>query len=74
LADTASQEPSDWVAIAYQRALQRSPSPLESKASIDFMKQQTERYRLAGTARPELQSATDLLQTLISLNEVIYVD
>jgi len=38
------------------------------------MKQQTERYRLAGTARPELQSATDLLQTLISLNEVIYVD
>jgi hypothetical protein len=47
---------------------------VESKASIDFLKQQTERYRQAGSAQPELQSARDLLQTLISLNEVIYVD
>jgi hypothetical protein len=73
-ANNATQEPSQWVTIAYRRALQRSPSPVESKASIDFLKQQTERYRQAGSAQPELQSATDLLQTLISLNEVIYVD
>jgi hypothetical protein len=73
-ANNATQEPSQWVTSAYRRALQRSPSPMESKASIDFLKQQTERYRQAGSAQPELQSATDLLQTLISLNEVIYVD
>ena len=73
-ANNATQEPSQWVTSAYRRALQRSPSPVESKASIDFLKQQTGRYRQAGSAQPELQSATDLLQTLISLNEVIYVD
>jgi mono/diheme cytochrome c family protein len=70
----ASQESSEWVNSAYQRALQRSPSPVELQASVGFLKQQTERYRKAGTGRPELQAATDLLQTLISLNEVIYVD
>jgi hypothetical protein len=47
---------------------------VELQASVGFLKQQTERYRKAGTGRPELQAATDLLQTLISLNEVIYVD
>jgi hypothetical protein len=47
---------------------------VELQASVGFVKQQTERYRKSGTAQPDEQAATDLLQTLISLNEVIYVD
>jgi hypothetical protein len=69
-----SLDASEWVTSAYQRALQRSPSPVELQASVGFVKEQTERYRKAGTAQPDEQATTDLLQTLISLNEVIYVD
>jgi len=63
-----------WVPLAYQRALQRPPTPVESKASIEFLTRQTDRYRKAGTAHPERLAATDLLHALLSLNEVIYVD
>ena len=72
--DLPSADAAQWVPLAYRRALQRPPTAVESKASIEFLTRQTDRYRKAGTAHPERLAATDLLHALLSLNEVIYVD
>jgi mono/diheme cytochrome c family protein len=69
-----SPGPADrWLTESYQRALQRPPTPAEAGASVAFLARQTDRYRKAGTPEPALLAATDLLQALLSLNEVIYV-
>ncbi len=69
-----SADAARWLPMAYQQALQRPPNPTESKASLDFLARQADRYRKAGTGHPEQRAATDLLHALLSLNEVIYVD
>ncbi len=69
-----SADAARWVPLTYQRALQRPPTAVESKASIEFLTRQTDHYHKAGTADPERLAATDLLHALLSLNEVIYVD
>jgi hypothetical protein len=67
-------DPAPWVTSAYQQAVQRPPSASESRASLDFLSRQSERYRTSGAPQPELLATIDLLHTLLSLNEVIYVD
>jgi len=67
-------DPAPWVISAYQQAVQRAPSASESRASLDFLSRQSERYRTSGAPQPELLATIDLLHTLLSLNEVIYVD
>jgi hypothetical protein len=73
-ATEGAADPAHWVARAYQQALQRPPTAAEAQASLEFLSRQTARYRASGTPRPDGVAATDLLQALLSLNEVIYVD
>jgi mono/diheme cytochrome c family protein len=67
-------DPAHWVPRAYQQALQRPPTAAEAQTSLEFLSRQTARYRASGTPQPDGVAATDLLQALLSLNEVIYVD
>ncbi len=67
-------ETAQRVAGAYLQAVQRPPSAAESRASLDFLSRQSARYQSSGAPQPELLATIDLLHTLLSLNEVIYVD
>ncbi|MEY4690644.1 MAG: hypothetical protein RIT19_969 [Verrucomicrobiota bacterium] len=73
-ATEGAADPAHWVPRAYQQALQRPPTAAEAQASLEFLSRQTDRYRRSGTPRPDGLAATDLLQALLSLNEVIHVD
>ena len=73
-ATEGAADPAHWVPRAYQQALQRPPTAAEAQASLEFLSHQTDRYRRSGTPRPDGLAATDLLQALLSLNEVIHVD
>jgi len=74
VAGARPEAPDRWLTEAYQRALQRPPTPTETQASLTFLSRQAGRYRQAGNAEPGLLSATDLLHALLGLNEVIHVD
>jgi hypothetical protein len=74
VAGARPEAPDHWLTEAYQRALQRPPTPTETQASLTFLSRQTGRYRQAGNAEPGLLAATDLLHALLGLNEVIHVD
>jgi mono/diheme cytochrome c family protein len=58
----------------YRLAFGRPPSTQESRLARDFLARQTAAYRKAGQADPENQARVDFCQTMMSMNEFIYVD
>jgi hypothetical protein len=62
------------VAHAYRTALARDPSNQELRRASEFVRNQTDSYGSVKTSKPEEMALADLCQTLISLNEFIYVD
>ncbi len=70
----ASQPATDAVKRAYLTALGRPPSDDETATAAEFLRTQTESYKTAGKAdAPEL-ALTDFCQSLVSLNEFVYVE
>ncbi len=59
---------------AYWSTLSRSPQPAELKLALEFLMQQTELRKSAGESNPEFAALTDLCQTIMSMNEFLYVD
>lgn len=81
LADRAAKEADDdlaaTIARAYRLALARGPQPRELQAAAGFIERQTQVYQqeasvAAAVARQ--RAVTDFAQTLLCLNEFIYVD
>ncbi len=66
--------PADAIRSAYRLALGRPPEPDETVAALDFLLVQSERYRKDGNAQALGLSFTDFCQSLICLNEFVYVD
>jgi hypothetical protein len=58
----------------YRLAFGRPPSDPESRLAKEFLARQTAAYRKAGQADPEHRAWVDFCQTLMSMNEFIYVD
>ena len=59
---------------AYWSALSRGPQATELKLAIEFLKQQTAIRKAANESEAELSALTDLCQTIMSMNEFLYVD
>lgn len=59
---------------AYRRAFGRSPSKQERSLATEFLARQAELHRQAGHGEPDRLALTDLCQTLMSMNEFIYVE
>jgi hypothetical protein len=59
---------------AYWLAFGRSPSQTELSLSERFLERQAATYRQAGHAEPERLALIDVCQTLMGMNEFIYVD
>jgi hypothetical protein len=59
---------------AYRIAVARPPTTDELAESKAFVEQQTQSYVAAGKANGRELALTDLCQTLMSLNEFVYVD
>ena len=59
---------------AYRRAFGRSPSDEELRLATEFLAGQAELHRQAGHGEPDRLALTDLCQTLMSMNEFIYVE
>ncbi|MBL8817810.1 MAG: PSD1 domain-containing protein [Planctomyces sp.] len=62
------------VSLAWQLAFGRLPSNDETVASMDFIRQQTDLYQSAGHADAEHRAVIDLCQTILSMNEFVYVE
>lgn len=58
----------------YWLALSREPQITEMKLALDFLKQQTALRKAANESSPEFAALTDLCQTIMSMNEFLYVD
>ncbi len=70
----AVQPLADAVKRAYLTALGRPPADDETATAVEFLRTQTESYKAAGKAdAPEL-ALTDFCQSLVSLNEFVYVE
>jgi Protein of unknown function (DUF1553)/Protein of unknown function (DUF1549) len=59
---------------AYWSALSRGPQNAELKLAMEFLKQQTSLRKEANESEAELAALTDLCQTIMSMNEFLYVD
>jgi mono/diheme cytochrome c family protein len=59
---------------AYRITLSRAPTNPEKQLAVDFLERQSAAYREAGHADAEHWARVDLCQTLLSMNEFIYVD
>lgn len=62
------------MAQLYWTALSRPPSGAEASLAIDFLKHQAVLRCESGEAEFELLALADLCQTLMSMNEFVYVD
>lgn len=71
-----TQKPSNETAIEqiYWTALSRPPNAAEVKLGIEFLTQQSSVRRGNGEAEAELLALADLCQTLMSMNEFVYID
>jgi hypothetical protein len=58
----------------YWTALSRGPNITEAELASNFLEQQTAIRRENGEAASELLALADLCQTLMSMNEFVYVD
>ena len=70
LSDSAEES----VNRAYWAALSRGPQIAELKLASEFLKQQAALRKAAGESDAEPSALTDLCQTIMSMNEFLYVD
>jgi hypothetical protein len=59
---------------AYRIAFGRAPAEAERRLALDFLARQADAYRRAGRADAEQRARVDFCQTLLSMNEFVYVD
>ena len=59
---------------AWRLAFGREPSDAESQASSQFLKRQQETHASAGHADAAQRALVDLCQTILSMNEFVYVE
>jgi hypothetical protein len=59
---------------AYWAALSRGPQITETILALEFLTRQTELRKATGESDAELSALTDLCQTIMSMNEFLYVD
>jgi hypothetical protein len=69
-----NQPPTEAIARAYALALNRPPTKSERADALDFVEQQTTRYRAEQKPDARELALTDFAQVVLSLNEFIYVD
>jgi hypothetical protein len=62
------------VGRVYQLTFGREPSEREIALGTGFLTQQTAIHKAAGQADPEHLARTDYCQTLMSMNEFVYID
>lgn len=74
LAGEAGDEPAAIVRLGYAYALSRPPGADELSAALEFIAQQTERYRSEEQASAAELALTDYCQALFGLNEFIFVE
>jgi hypothetical protein len=74
LKPAAESSLSDAIRLGYAIALGRTPAPDELADSESFLKDQTASYRDAAKADASDLAWADFCQTLISLNEFVYVE
>ena len=70
----APQSMSDAVKRAYLAALGRPPTDGETAMAAEFVRTQSESYEAAGKAGASELALTDFCQSLMSLNEFVYVE
>jgi len=68
------QSPRLAVEEVYRSALCRQPDDFERQAAINFLTQQIDSYRTAGDKEAGKLALTDFCQSILSLNELIYVE
>jgi hypothetical protein len=66
--------PESWVALAYKTALGREPLDVEQREGVQFIEAQARSYEAEGQSEAQKLALTDFCQTVLSLNEFIYVD
>jgi hypothetical protein len=66
--------PAAVVGSAYAVALARPPSPGELADGIQFLAEETESYRAEGKSNARELALADFCQTLLCLNEFIYLE
>jgi len=59
---------------AYWAVLSRGPQGAEMKLAVEFLKQQTAVRKAASEPDAKFSALTDLCQTIMSMNEFLYVD
>jgi Protein of unknown function (DUF1553) len=59
---------------AYRIAFGRAPTEPEKRMALDFINRQAATYSQAGRDDAEQRARVDLCQTLLSMNEFIYID
>jgi hypothetical protein len=62
------------VRAVYRECLSRSPTALESAIAIDFIGQQQTEYIAAGKPNGNELALTDWCQSILSLNEFVFVE
>jgi hypothetical protein len=68
----SSLEPA--IKLGYLIAMSREPSAAELADSVAFVNQQTQSYRHSGKTNSSELALTDFCQTLMCLNEFVYVN
>ena len=70
----AKESPAESIRRAYRLALGRMPEPEELIAGLDFLLAQSERYRAENKADAFGLALEDACQSLMCLNEFIYIE
>ena len=69
----AGLEPQAAVEKAYRTAFARPPGPSEAAQGVAFLERQVELYRKDGELEPDRLALVDYCQSLMSLNEFLYI-
>jgi hypothetical protein len=64
----------DPIGHAWRLAFGRHPTEQERQAAVRFLKSQTSAYGESGSPRPERDAWTDFCQSLLSMNEFVYLE
>src|SRR4029453_993039 len=72
--ETKSSDPVELVARAYALAIGRGPREAEFRAAVEFIAQGATRYESAGKQAPQTLALADFCQTVLALNEFVYVN
>lgn len=67
-------EPSDAVTAAYELAYGRQPAAAERQLALEFLDAQKRLHEATGKPGPSRLALTDLCQTLLSMNEFVYIE